>query len=528
MRRLSVFLTVAVALTAGTAAAEAAKPRHMVLQYAGKPFAKQEKRVRLAGAVERLGAQVRGFEALPMLMVTGTARELRRARRLDGVRSAHRVDGKIKFLLDRSVPLVYGGSAEPTWTAGYDGEGQTIAIVDSGVDGTHLDLIDQVTHNVEFAFNGDGVGLGLGGIVPVAVTQECPGPCNTDVFGHGTHVAGVAAGAGAVPVDGVKGVAPGADLVGLAISQTGTTAEFYGLAAFDYILAHPELSIDVVNNSWFNPAEVFDPSDPLNVATKMLHDAGITVVFAAGNSYSGPGGEGRPEGSSDCSPDENGATECMITIQSVAPWTMSVAANARVFEGGFETQRLADFSSRGDAIPQPVAGGLTIEYWPTITAPGTGIIGASSPTTAMNPATCMAIGDIPRCLDRTATQNVFYTAPNGTSMAAPHVAGAVAVIQDAANAKLGRALTPAEVERVITEGAAPMQGTDGSYDFCEWPVPPFDATECGLQAEGDGWTGAAYEEWQVGAGTLNVAGAIARIDALAERTASRSRGRRPR
>lgn len=53
---------------------------------------------------------------------------------------------------------------------------------------------------------------------------------------------------------------------------------------------------------------------------------------------------------------------------------------------------------------------------------------------------------------------------------------------------------------MIVEGAAPMQGTDGSYDFCEWPVPPFDASECGLQESGDGWTGAPYEEWQVGAG----------------------------
>jgi serine protease AprX len=522
--RLSSFLIAALAVACLAAApASAAKPRNMVLQYAAKPFAGKEKRAVLAKRAARIGLEVRGFEALPMLMVSGSKRELRRARRLDGVRAANRVDGKIELLLDKSVPLIYGGSAEPTWTAGYDGSGQTIAIVDSGIDGTHLDLIDQVTHNIEFAFNGDGLGVGLGGIVPVAVTEECPAPCNTDVFGHGTHVAGTAAGAGALPVDGVKGVAPGADLVGMAISQTGTTLEFYGLAAFDYILAHPELSIDVVNNSWQNPRDFFDPMDPLNQATKMLHDAGITVVFAAGNSYSGPGGEGRPEGSSVCTMEAD--ADCKITIQSVAPWVMSVAAAARVFDGGFGAQRLADFSSRGDAIPQQVPGGMTIEYMPTITAPGTGIIGASSPTTAMSPATCTVIGDIPRCLDRTAVQNVFYTAPNGTSMASPHVAGAVAVIQSAAQGKLGRQLTPAEVERVITEGAAPMQGTDGSYDFCEWPVPPFDESECGLQEPGDGWTGTAYEEWQVGAGFLNVAGAIERIGTLTE---TRRKGRKPR
>lgn len=92
------------------------------------------------------------------------------------------------------MSLVYGGSAEPTWTAGHDGSGQTIAIVDTGIDGTHLDLIDRVSHNIEFAFNGDDFGLGLGGIVPVTVTQECPfytAPNGTSMAAP--HVAGAVA-----------------------------------------------------------------------------------------------------------------------------------------------------------------------------------------------------------------------------------------------------------------------------------------------------------------------------------------------
>ncbi len=502
MRRL---LPLFGAVLATAMIAPAAHAGTMTLQHRGT----KQARTALIDRTLSLGLKAQRFRVLPFVLVHGTPSRLRKAARLPGVRAAHRVGRRIEFMLDRSVPLVFGGDAQPTYAATGDGLGQTIAIVDSGVDGTHPDLIDQVKHNVHFTFDSGG---GLVTFEPrVGVAVPCPGPCNTDVFGHGTHVAGVAAGAGSIPADAVKGVAPGADLVGLALSRTGTTLDWYALAAFDYILAHPELSIDVVNNSWYLPAEVFDPTDPINVATKAMHDAGITVVFAAGNFYGSTHEprDGRPEGSSVCEP----AGDCKITTQSVAPWTISVAAGARVWDGGYPAQRLADFSSRGDAFPQTVAGGMQIRYWPTITAPGTGIIGASSPTTAMNPASCHLIGDIPRCNDRTPIQNVFYVAPNGTSMAAPHVAGAVAVIQDAAVDKLGRRLTPDEVKQVIEAGATAMSGIDGLYDICEWEGIPFiEDTPCGQ--DDDTHTQQPYEPWQVGAGYLNVPGAIAAIDAL--------------
>ena len=61
--------------------------------------------------------------------------------------------------------------------------------------------------------------------------------------------------------------------------------------------------------------------------------------------------------------------------------------------------------------------------------------------------------------------DAFYMPLTGTSMAAPALTGAVAVVQSAARARLGRLLTPAEVEQVVTGSAQPMTGTDGLWDF---------------------------------------------------------------
>jgi serine protease AprX len=516
MRRLPGLL-LAVLILALPAAAPAAGPARgiEILQYARTPDAPGAERVRarLAHRLVDLGLKVRTFRRLPMLVVSGSPAQLRAAGRAPEVLYHHRGGRKVEFDLDRSVPLIFGGDPEPSWSAGFDGRGATVAVLDSGIDGTHPDLIGRVKSNVEFPFDGDEFIAGSPALASLALPIECPIACNTDTFGHGTHVAGIVAGDGSVPTDPVKGVAPGADLVGLSISQSGTNVEFYVLAGFDYILSHPELDIRVVNNSWHIPTPEFDPTDPVNQATKMLHDAGITVVFAAGNSGPNPEpAEGQPEGSSDCKDAEDGETTCRITKQSVAPWTISVAAATRVVPGGPGDQHLADFSSRGDPRPHTVKGGLVVTYIPTLTAPGSGIIAATGLSLAMNAATCHAVGDPPRCLDRTPGQHLFYFAANGTSMAAPHVAGAAAALQSAARAKMGRLLTPDEVKSLLSAGATPMPGIDGSYDLCGTDTPGFD-NPCGEKI--DGTTGKPYEPWQVGAGHLNLKASFAALDVLA-------------
>jgi subtilisin family serine protease len=100
-------------------------------------------------------------------------------------------------------------------------------------------------------------------------------------------------------------------------------------------------------------------------------------------------------------------------------------------------------------------------------------------------------------------------------MSAPHVTGAIAVVQSAAQARLGRTLWPDEVRDLLVRTAAPMTGTDALWDFpCGEPL----FVGCG--ADLNGTTGEPYAAWQVGAGALHVGAAL---DALTATTTARAR-----
>jgi hypothetical protein len=99
---------------------------------------------------------------------------------------------------------------------------------------------------------------------------------------------------------------------------------------------------------------------------------------------------------------------------------------------------------------------------------------------------------------------------SGTSMASPHVAGAVSVLQSKAQAALGRRLTPAEVRSVLVDSATPMTGRDNFHD---WPCGSPLFVSCG-EPLGAGMTGQPYARWQIGAGYLNVTAALERVAGL--------------
>ena len=106
-------------------------------------------------------------------------------------------------------------------------------------------------------------------------------PNSETSVGHGTHVAGTAAGDGTHSGGLNKGVAPDANLIGVGAGDI--LFVLFALAGFDFILDNAEkYNIQVVNNSWGSTGE-YDALDPVNVATKKLYDRGIAVVFAAGN-----------------------------------------------------------------------------------------------------------------------------------------------------------------------------------------------------------------------------------------------------
>ena len=209
------------------------------------------------------------------------------------------------------------------------GKNVTVAVLDTGIDGTHGDLAGRVSKNIKLA---DTQSASVGFSYPIN-SESLP---NTDqLYGHGTFVAGVIAGNGSQSSGKYSGVAPGARLVGL---SAGDLSLFYVLEGFDYLLANGrDLGVRVVNCS-FSANTVFDTNDPVNIASKVLTDAGINVVFSAGNA--GPGAH-------------------TLNPYAAAPWVISVGAT--------DTQgRLASFSSRGD-FGNPL-------LHPSLVAPGVSIV----------------------------------------------------------------------------------------------------------------------------------------------------------
>lgn len=402
----------------------------------------------VSGALAAAGAGIIRFRHLPTVLAVATPAQVAVATRLPGVRSVY-ANKQLRWLLAEGIASV---RADAVHAAGYTGRGVGIAILDSGIDGvfaSDLAYPSRTVQNVKWLADPNEL-VSLGSILPVLAgdlyVENLP-DTETSV-GHGTHVAGIAAGDGTASSGYYRGVAPGADLIGLGTGDV--LFVFWALAAFDYILENRErYNIQVVNNSW-GGSGAFDPADPTNVATKKLFDAGVAVVFAAGNE--GPG-------------------EGTLNPHSAAPWVISVAAgcktvvpdptNSAVYCADGRSGLLADFSSRG--IPgDPL-------FRPDIVAPGVSVVAARAGTgTVMNGLDLPA--DLQSC--NLALEHLpFYTCSAGTSMAAPFVAGAIALLEEAA----GGDLSPADAYAALTGTARAMPG---------------------------------YMPWEVGAGYMDVEAAV--------------------
>jgi serine protease AprX len=148
----------------------------------------------------------------------------------------------------------------------------TIAIVDSGIQANRADFD-----------NGARV---VGNVTMTGLSNNSPG----DGRGHGTFVAGVAAGSAV----GYAGAAPNARILSIDVmDDTGMARTSDVIAACDYILAHKAaFDIRVANFSLHSSAKNHFYNDPLDRAVEKLWFNGIFVVAAAGNygSASGPSG----------------------------------------------------------------------------------------------------------------------------------------------------------------------------------------------------------------------------------------------
>jgi serine protease AprX len=375
--------------------------------------------------LEALGVGGSRYETLPVGVAALTPAQVLEVAAWPETRSLWE-DTANEFILDESVALIGADrvAAGDGLRMPYTGAGIGVAVIDTGVDSTHPDVATAVTYNVA------GDPLNKDGVVVVA------GP-TVDTYGHGTHVTSTIAGSGAASGGRYVGVAPGATVHSFKTDAGAVLLNSWALRVFDWILTHPEAGIRVSSNSWGSgDGTDHEPDNPVNVATKMLYDAGVTVAFAASNS-------GGPN---------------TLNQYATSPWVVSVAASDKELN-------LADFSSRGRiddnwdrSHAQATGTGL---YRPTVTAPGVDINAAKSAE-----ATLMAPGTDP--------ENPFYTVASGTSMATPHVAGTIALMLDARET-----LQPAHVISIL-EGTADSMP---AYELFEVGLGHLDAHEAVRAAE---------------------------------------------
>ncbi|MFF2753546.1 S8 family serine peptidase [Psychrobacillus sp. NPDC058041] len=223
------------------------------------------------------------------------------------------LDGRVEVNLAESVPQV---GAPDAWESGFDGEGITVAVLDTGIDSDHPDLVNQIDKIESFVPEEDA----------------------RDYHGHGTHVASTVLGTGAASNGLNKGVAPGAHLiVGKVLSSSGYGQDSWIIDGMEWAAENAK----VVNMSLGDP-KPSDGTDPLSQAVNNLsEETGALFVIAAGNS--GMEGIGSP-----------GAADAALTVGSVD-----------------KSDSLSWFSTKG---PRFMDSGLK----PDLVAPGSDIIAARS------------------------------------------------------------------------------------------------------------------------------------------------------
>jgi serine protease AprX len=319
--------------------------------------------------------------------------------------------------LDRAVSGTLQDAAATIgarWIAdrlGFDGRGVGVATIDSGVAAWHDDLEGRIAHFADFV-------------------SARGGPTEPyDDYGHGTHVAGIIAGSGR-DSDGLRrGIAPGAHLVVLkALDVGGNGYASNVIAAIDYAIANrAAYNIRVINLSV--AAGVYESylKDPLTLAAKRAVDAGIVVVAAAGNN-------GRRNGD----PEYGG-----IASPGNAPWVLTVGAANQMGTDARGDDTVAGFSSRGPSA-------IDRSAKPDLVAPGVGIESTADPSSALfvsNPAS--------RLWGTTPTTTEPYLRLTGTSMSAPIVTAAIALMLEA-----NPALTPNAVKAILQYTAEVHAGVD--------------------------------------------------------------------
>jgi len=300
---------------------------------------------------------------------------------------------------------------------GYTGAGIGIAVIDSGITSWHDDLTRGGSTQL-YPYGDQRVAK----FVDFVGGQTLP----YDDNGHGSHVAGIIGGNGHDSSSQKAGAAPRASLVVLKVLDAngqGTISNI--IAALNWVATNAAThNIRVVNMSVGARITESYWTDPLTLATKRVTDMGITVVTAAGNF--GRNANGQPQWGG-------------ITAPGNAPWVLTVGASSTQGTNTRQDDKMGGYSSSGPTYIDHAAK-------PDLVAPGTGSVSLAVPGSHLFNANPLARVNGSLGLP-------VYLSLTGTSMAAPHVSGVVALMLQA-----NPSLTPNLIKAILQYTAQPYPG----------------------------------------------------------------------
>ena len=307
--------------------------------------------------------------------------------------------------------------ANEVWDLGYTGQGVTVAVIDTGVNFSHIDLSDHLW---------DG-----GDEYPNHGYNTLEDSHNvSDGFGHGTHCAGVVCGDGTSGTQ--TGIAPNATLMCIKVmDDTGYGNATSISAGMEFAIEH---GADVLNMSLGIPFASAAVREMLRGACVNALQCGIAAAVAVGNdgqlqiSFPVPNNVRVPGGCPPpwIHPDQEsnaGGLSCCIAVGAV---DFSNVRPAFSSYGPFTWQETA----YADYPYNPGMGLIR----PDISAPGVGIVSAS-PT---NPN--------------------GHVSMEGTSQAAPCVAGVIALMLEK-----NPEITPAEISMILETTAVKLEDNKNNY-----------------------------------------------------------------
>jgi len=362
------------------------------------------------------------------------------------------VDHSLKGMDDYTDAAMNISSA---WNSGYDGSGIGVAVIDSGINDSHSDLWVTGRSTSRVVYHQDFTG-----------TTTMQGNRQVwDLYGHGTHVAGIIGGNGNKSAGRLAGVAPNVNLIDLRVLDVnGAGSDSMVIAAIQQAIALKNTyNIRVINLSLGRGIAVGYAQDPLCQAVESAWKNGIVVVVAAGNfgriSVNGSNGYGT------------------VAAPGNDPLVLTVGAMKSIGTYSRTDDQIASYSSKGPTTYDHVVK-------PDLVAPGNAVVSLDAHGSMLETA-------FPGNEVAGNHTSHDYFSLSGTSMAAPAAAGGVALLL-----QQNPALTPDQIKARLMKTA---------YKTFPTSTTAVDTTT------GQTYT-AYYDLFTVGAGYMDVAAALANND----------------